>query len=77
MTAAELVDLGDAADIEVHQAEQAGDVKRQIIALRDRSRLWASYRRHLMATGADWSGAAMACQRGQATSAWLEGGLRR
>jgi hypothetical protein len=80
MTAAELDTLGDqmlAADIELFQAQKAGDVDRQITALRTRSAIWASYRRHLAATDQDWSGVAMAAQRDRISAAELEGWHRR
>lgn len=58
-----LTELMDQVDDELWAAEKADDVTGQIVALRERAKLWRQYGAMLQAAGADNVGAELSAQR--------------
>lgn len=69
-----LGDRMDELDTELYEAERAGDVSRQIAALRERGRCWREWGEHLTKSGRDNVGAILSAQRDETTAQQLEDG---
>ncbi|WP_445186777.1 hypothetical protein ACTXG6_06080 [Pseudonocardia sp. Cha107L01] len=69
-----LGDRMDELDIELFEAQKAGNTSAQIVALRERAHAWREWGQLLDKAGRESHGAELAAQRDEITAAELAGG---